>query len=433
MKEKPIFALVDCNNFYVSCERVFAPHIENTALVVLSNNDGCAIARSNEAKALGIKMGEPFYKFKHLVTENKLKVLSSNFELYSDMSRRVMQILQDLCPAIEIYSVDEAFLNISSLKYLKSTDDYTEFACKIKQTIAKYTGLPVSVGIAPSKTLAKLANNLAKKNQGVFNLVDNHKLTEILAQFEVEEIWGVGRRSSEKLRILGIGNALSLSNAEPKLIRKYLSITGERMVYELQGNSCLKLTTMQSSKQSITTSRSFANPITTIETLEEALSNFAAKSCFKLRKQQTKAQSICVYLSTNKFSQRDLQYKNSITYNLPEATSDDRRIIHFAKKCLQQIYKPGFKYHKLGIILFDIEAGKTQQLSLFNPANYYKTQKSDQLMQVLDKINRHMGKNSVLLAAQGSNHMPRLWQSQSSNRSPRYTTNWQELPICACR
>ena len=240
MNNKPIFALVDCNNFFVSCERVFAPHLENKAVVVLSNNDGCAIARSNEAKALNIAMGEPFYKFKYLYEQKRLEVLSSNFQLYSNMSWRIMESLKTLCPLVEVYSVDEAFLGLQHL----NITDYEEFGSNIKRKLRQWTGIPVSVGIASTKTLAKIANYLAKKSKGVYNLLDNSELDNILEQFPVENIWGIGKKLSISLKLLGIFNAKQLRDSDPQLIRKSFSIVVEKIVYELRGTSCLELTTL---------------------------------------------------------------------------------------------------------------------------------------------------------------------------------------------
>ncbi len=419
MNNKPIFALVDCNNFFVSCERVFAPHLENKAVVVLSNNDGCAIARSNEAKSLNIAMGEPFYKFKYLYEQKRLEVLSSNFQLYSNMSWRIMESLKTLCPLVEVYSVDEAFLGLQHL----NITDYEEFGSNIKQKLRQWTGIPVSVGIASTKTLAKIASFLAKKSKGVYNLLDNPELDNILEQFPIENIWGIGKKLSISLKLLGIVNAKQLRDSDPQLIRKSFSIVVEKIVYELRGTSCLELTTLHEDKKSITSSRSFGRPVTALEELEEALSNYINTACVKLRKQESRAKEICVFLSTNSYSTKQPQYKNSMTCPLPYPSSDTSEIILYGKRSLRQLYKPGYQYHKLGVILLDLQPSRIEQMQLFSKPNYSH---SDKLMKALDSINKNMGKNTVYLAGQGTE---RTWKMESQKRSPAFTTNWNELPV----
>jgi len=416
---KPVFALVDCNNFFVSCERVFAPHLEEKAVVVLSSNDGCAISRSNEAKALGIKMGEPFYKFRSLYEEKKLEVFSSNSRLYTNMSWRIMESLKTFSPLVEVYSIDEAFLDLSSIEENK----LNEFAYNIKQTVKQWTGIPVSVGIAPTKTLAKIASFLAKTHKGVYNLFNHRNLDLLLTDFPVEEIWGIGRKLASRLRIIGIGTAKDLRDSDPQMIRKRFSIIVEKIVYELRGISCLELTTIHEDKKSITHSRSFGSFITKLEELEEALSNYATSVCEKLRKQNSRAQTLCVSIRTNYFKKNDPQYSNSQLYTLPYPTNDTREIIYYGKKILHRIYKPGFKYHKLGVLLLDLEPDKIEQMQLFFKPNY---KKSDKLMKTIDSLNKSLGKNTILFASQKIK--PR-WQTQSQNQSPHYTSNWEDLPI----
>lgn len=419
MKNKTVFALVDCNNFFVSCERVFDPHIENKAVVVLSNNDGCAIARSNEAKSLNISMGEPFYKFKHLYEQKKLNVLSSNFNLYSNMSWRVMESLRMLCPLVETYSIDEAFLGLQAI----NTNDYEVLGNEIKQKINQWTGIPVSVGIAHTKTLAKIANHLAKKSKGIYSLLNNPNLDNILSEFQVEDIWGIGRKLAPKLRLLGIGNAKELRDSDPLFMRKKFSIIVERIIHELNGISCLDLTTLHKNNKSITSSRSFGRPVTQLEELEEALSNYISTACIKLRKQDSRTKEVCVFLSTNTFRKKQPQYRNSLLYTLPHPSNNTAEIIHYAKKALYQTFKSGYLYHKLGIILMNLQPTKTEQMQLFNKTDYSH---SDKLMGAIDKINKNMGRNTVFLASQGTE---RAWQMISQKRSPEYTTSWDELPI----
>ena len=414
-----VFALVDCNNFFVSCERVFAPALEKQAVVVLSSNDGCAISRSNEAKALNIKMGAPFYQFKSLYEEKKLTVLSSNFPLYSNMSWRVMESLKQLSPSVEVYSIDEAFIGLEQL----NIKDYSKFGQETKKQLQQWTGIPVSIGIATTKTLAKIANRLAKtKSLGVYNLVGDPNLDHVLSAFQVEDIWGIGKKLAPRLRMMGIGSAKDLRDSDPHFIRKSFSVVVERIIYELRGTSCLELTTLHEEKKSITYSRSFGDPVIAIEELEEALSDYISNACHKLRKQSSRAKSICIFLSTNTYNTKLPQYKNSILCPLPHPSSNTSEIISYGKKYLHRLYKPGYQYHQLGVILLELQPTAVEQLQMFHNTNY---KHADKLMKTLDKINKTMGKNSLFIAAQGTE---RAWKSQSLKCSPNYTNNWTQLP-----
>ncbi len=414
-----IIALVDCNNFFVSCERVFNPSLENKPIVVLSNNDGCAISRSNEAKALGIKMGEPLFKFQKLISQNKVQVFSSNFELYSDMSRRVMESLKHFSPKVEGYSIDEAFLDLNLIKF----EHLFKEAKNIREKIKQWTGIPVSIGIAYTKTLAKIANYLAKKDQGISILIDKDKIEQILESFPVEEIWGIGRNLTSKLRMMGIGTAKELRDTDSYFIRKNFNVVVERIVHELRGEACLELTTLHQAKKSITYSRSFGKDIISLDEMKEALANYTSKACEKLRKQNARSDGCCLYIRTNKFSSQIEQYYNSINLTFFYPTNNTLEILKIAKKGLELIFKEGFHYQKLAIILYDIKLAKEEQYNLFTKHNYNK---SDNLMKTLDAINREMGKNKVFIASMGG--LKRAWQSQSEKKSPLYTTNWNELP-----
>lgn len=335
------------------------------------------------------------------------------------MSWRIMESLKLLCPFVEVYSVDEAFLALQTL----NIDDYMAFGQDIKQKINQWVGIPVSVGIAPTKTLAKIANHLAKKSKGVCSLLNNPNLDTILEKFQVEDIWGIGRKLAPRLRLLGIGNAKELRDSDPLFIRKKFSIVVERIVHELNGTSCLELTTLHEDKKSITSSRSFGRPVTTIEELEEALSNYISSACIKLRKQDSRTKEICIFLSTNIFRSKQPQYRNSLLCTLPHPSNNTAEIIHYAKKALHQMFKPGYQYHKLGVILTNIQPTKTEQIQLFGQTDYSH---SDKLMKVLDSINNNMGKNTVFQASQGTK---RTWQMMSQKKSPEFTTNWNDLPI----
>lgn len=418
MKKESLFALVDCNNFFVSCERVFNPSLENKPLVVLSSNDGCAISRSNEAKALGVAMGEPFFKFKYLFETKKLEVLSSNFHLYINMSWRVMEILRSFCPSVEVYSIDEAFLDLSDLKI----ENYEAFAQQLRNKIKQYTGIPVSIGIAKTKTLAKIANYFAKKNSCVFNLNGLSNLDDVLATFPVEEIWGVGRKLAPKLKSLSIFNALDLKNSDHQKIRKLFSILEEKIIHELRGISCIDSVAVQRVKKSIAYTRSFGASISSFQELEEALVLYTSKAAEKLRKQESRAQNICIYIRTNRFS-KDPYYQNSISLVLPCPTCDTMLLIKRAKEGLNKIFKEGYKYQKLGVILSDIHSDKFKQLDMFIK---FDSSKSDKLMQVMDKINSSIGRDKVIIASQGKNNR---WSVKKDLVSPKYTSLLSDVPI----
>ncbi len=416
-KNMSIFALVDCNNFYASCERVFNPHLEGKAIVVLSNNDGCVVARSNEAKKLGVPMGAPFHEWRVLCDKKKLYAFSSNYALYGDMSHRVMSSLQYFCPEMEIYSIDEAFLSLDEYK----NKDLLLYSTQIRKSIKKWTGIPVSIGIGPTKTLAKIANRVAKKNtaEGVFDISPLSIRKNILEQFPVEDIWGIGFRLAKRLKELNIQTALELRHANLKMIRTHFSVVMERTVEELRGISCIPLETIQPRKQ-IMSSRSFGKLVTDLNELEEALSHYAARACVKLRKQKSLTGGISIFLHTNHFRDNEPQYGNSTTYKFSEPTCDSSFIINAAKKCLGKIFRPGFRYQKTGIMLLDLSPQTIKQFDLFLP----RRNKSELLMQTLDSINENFGKDSLFIAAEG---IQRSWKTRCQHMSRRYTTCWDEL------
>ena len=345
-----MFALVDCNNFYVSCERVFNPFLINKPVVVLSNNDGCIIARSNEAKALNIPMGAPFHIYRDFINAHKVKVYSSNYPLYGDMSNRVMTSLSYFNPNLEVYSIDEAFLKFNQ----GIKNDIGKDIIKIKKNIFKWTGVPVSIGIGPTKTLAKVANTLAKKNNynGIFDLSSKIKQDEILQNINVENIWGISRRWGSKLRMIGIGNALQLRDSSPRRIRKYLSVVVERIVYELRGVACLDLNEILP-KKNIMCSRSFAKTISDKAILKQSIVDYAIRACEKMRNQNTRAQSIYVFLKTNKFN-KGKQHHEGMAFGLNTPCSDTSQIIKLAMSAVDGIYKSGYLYQKAGIMLLDL-------------------------------------------------------------------------------
>lgn len=414
-----IFALVDCNNFYASCERVFDPSLKKRAIVILSNNDGCIVARSNEAKALGIPMGVPFFEQKAVIKKHNVAVFSSNYQLYGDMSQRVMSSLRLHAPDMEVYSIDEAFLR---LDHLQPRNLY-EYCKTIRRKILQWTGIPVSIGIGPSKVLAKVANHVAKKqiDDGVFDIRPRQAQGAILKALDVGKIWGIAGRWSERLRRMGISKAAELRDADPAIIRKHLSVVGERILRELRGESCIDLENIQPRK-SIMSSKSFGNILTRKEPLEEALANYTARACEKLRKQNSRAQAVHVFVQTNGFRKTDSQYNNALTQNLTTPTSDTRTIIEAAKFCLNKIYKHGYRYKKTGIMLLGLIPASLEQKQLFAHVNH---QPSDHVMDIVDLINKDHGPDTLFFGAQG---VTREWKMRCGLRSPRYTTQWDELP-----
>ena len=409
-----VFALVDCNNFYASCERVFDPTLKRRAIVILSNNDGCIVARSNEAKALGIPMGGPLFEQKAIIKKHNVAVFSSNYQLYGDMSQRVMDSLRLYTPDMEVYSIDEAFLR---LDHLQPRNLY-EYCKAIREKVFQWTGIPVSIGIAPTKVLAKVANHVAKKQTGIFDIRSQQAQDEILKTLNVDKIWGVAGRWAERLRLMGINKASELRDASPTIIRKHLSVVGERILRELRGQICIDLEEIQPRK-SIMSSKSFGNLLTKKEPIAEALANYAARACEKLRKQNSQAQRVHVFVETNGFREIDRQYNNGFTYTLTTPTSDTRSIIEAAKFCLNKIYKQGYRYKKTGVMLMDLIPASLGQQQLFVDCNH-----RDPLMGIVDRINQDHGPDTLFFGAQGVN---REWKMRCGLRSPRYTTQWDEL------
>ena len=415
-----MFALVDCNNFYVSCERVFNPFLINKPVVVLSNNDGCIIARSNEAKALNIPMGAPFHIYRDFINAHKVKVYSSNYPLYGDMSNRVMTSLSYFNPNLEVYSIDEAFLKFNQ----GIKNDIGKDIIKIKKNIFKWTGVPVSIGIGPTKTLAKVANTLAKKNNynGIFDLSSKIKQDEILQNINVENIWGISRRWGSKLRMIGIGNALQLRDSSPRRIRKYLSVIVERIVYELRGVACLDLNEILP-KKNIMCSRSFAKTISDKAILKQSIVDYAIRACEKMRNQNTRAQSIYVFLKTNKFN-KGKQHHEGMAFGLNTPCSDTSQIIKLAMSAVDGIYKSGYLYQKAGIMLLDLIPADINQHDFFESINYSS---SDKRMHIIDSLNKKFGSGTI---ANGSVRLKnkKTWDNKRYYLSPRYTTQWDELP-----
>jgi len=423
---KKVFALVDCNNFYPSCERLFRPELNNQPIVVLSNNDGCVIARSNEAKALGFSMGEPYFKIKDMLAKRNVHVFSSNYALYGDLSHRVMTILQQLEPEVEVYSIDEAFI---SLPYTPGKL-HTEYARYVKQKVKQYVGIPVAVGIGPTKTLAKVANRIAKKNaqhDGVFDITDHGQIDELLANYDVEDVWGIGRQSAQKLRMLGLLTARDLRDADDVWIRKRLTVTGLRTAMELRGISCIPLETAQSDKKSIISSKSFGRPVSTLSDMREAVATYLSTAAEKLRGQGSAAGAIQVFISTNPFNPNQSQHAQNMMATLPQPSAYTPHLLKAAMHCLECIFKTGYQYKKAGVMLTEIVPARHQQINLFTSLDTEKPE----LMQAVDRINQKWGRETVQVAAAG---LTKPWKMVQSLKSPAYTTNWSQLPVAkACQ
>jgi DNA polymerase V len=413
------FGLADCNNFYASCERVFDLSVRDKPLVILSNNDGCVISRSQEAKDLGVPMGTPLHKIKPLIDKHKIEFFSSNYALYGDISARVMNGLNDLCPAVEVYSIDEAFLDLSIIP----DDELFTFGVDVKKKIAKWTKIPISIGIAPTKSLAKLANRYAKKNfkeVGVFVIDSKEILQKTLKETPIEDVWGIGRKHGKFLKSEGVNTAYDFTQLPENFIQKRFSIVGLRLYKELKGQSCLNLTDVIEKKKVIQHSRSFGKYVQSIKELEEAVSTFANKCAEKLRSQDSCACTVSVYIRTNPFSNKP-QYYNGITMNFDIPTSSTFEIQQKVLWGLKQIFVQGYDYKKAGVSVMGIVGKDEIQGNLFAPEPNGNSQKISNLM---DKINAKFGKETLKFAIQGTNN---VWKGNASKVSPKYTTLWKDL------
>jgi DNA polymerase V len=414
-----MLALVDCNSFYASCERVFDPRLWNRPVVVLSNNDGCVVARSAEAKALGIATGTPYFQIRDLVARHGIVVRSSNYTLYGDLSSRVMAVLGRFTPHLEIYSIDEAFLDFGGM----SADRLMDYGREIRRTVLQWTGIPVSIGIGSTKTLAKVANHLAKQATaagGVWSLADPRDQTAVLARLDVQDIWGIGARLAIRLRRAGIATALDLREASPSRVRRLIGVVGERTALELRGLPCIGLEETPPPAKSIIWSRSFGRPVQRREELEEAVATHATRAAEKLRLHRRVAGAMSIFVATSRF--RGTPYANMATVPLDPPTDDTARLIHAALTALQPIFREGLAYQKAGVMLGGTEprAGLTE--SLFAR---YDRGRSERLMAVLDGVNHRLGPDTLRYAASG---LERLWHMRREHASPCYTTRWDELP-----
>ena len=438
-----MFALVDGNNFYVSCERVFAPRLAGRPVLVLSNNDGCAIARSNEARALGIKMGEPWFEIRQRLAGAGIIALSANFALYGELSGRMMAIAAGLGPAQEIYSIDESFIDLAGMTGMVGTasrqGDLTQRCQRVRARLLQWIGIPCGIGVGPTKTLAKLANHVAKTAERkpgryptefarVCNLaaLPASDLEAVLAATDLGDVWGIGRRIGAQLREAGLATALDVARLDPAMVRRRWSVVFERTVRELQGQICLQLENQAPPKQEIACTRSFGQPVTELADLSEAVSHFASRAACKLRAQASQAAQVLVFIHTSPFRRQDKQYSRSITVPLRRPSSDSRAIVQAAVHGLRLIFKAGYCYAKAGVMLLDLQDGRVEQQELALEDD--QSEKRSALMLTVDRLNQRYGPGTVSLASSGPQASSRAWSMRQELRTPHYMANWADIP-----
>lgn len=417
-----MFAIVDCNNFYASCERVFNPVLEHQPVVVLSNNDGCIIARSAEAKAIGMKMGTPIFEAQKLIRKHQIAVFSSNYPLYGDMSNRVMDTLRQIVPDVEVYSIDEAFLNLRGTEAMYG--NLNSLGRQLREKVRKWTGIPISIGIAPTKTLSKIGNRLAKKRpeaNGVHVMDNDVTIQDALEATAVEDIWGIGRQYAAFLYQSGIKNGWQLRQARESWVKQHMSVVGQRLHRELRGISCLPLEMLDPPKKMIGSSRSFVKPLTTQDALKEAVATYVTRIGEKLRKQRSCAQILTVFIRTNRFSKSTVQYGNARTIQMPVPTDHTPEMIDYAFQALKMIYRDGFAYKKAGVMAGGLVPAYDCQQHLFDEVD---RKKAIRAMQAMDEINQKMGRFKVRSAAMG---FEAKGETRQQKLSPNYTSNWAEI------
>ena len=412
-----MIALVDCNNFYVSCERVFNPSLNGKPVVVLSNNDGCIISRSDEAKALGLEMAEPAFKKVRFLEENKVHVFSSNYTLYGDMSQRVVETLRLFSPAVEIYSIDECFIDFNGLPL----EELEKYAGEIKHTVQKNTGVPVSIGIGETKTLAKIANKAAKKAGGITIIHGDHHRDCMIRNTPIETIWGIGRQHYKRMEREGVRTAYDFTCMPDNRIKKYMTVTGLRIKKELLGISCLPLELVQSPKQAIATTRAFGKKITELHLLKEAVATYAVRCAEKLRRQHSVANLVTVFIHTDPFNPGEKQYSMSKTLTLPVASNSNQHLTSLALKALEMIYKSEYRYKKAGVIVDGLAPETDIQQNIFSEND---TEDQKKLSGAIDTINRRYGRDKIKLAIQGTG---KEWKLRQEKLSKRYTTDWNGI------
>jgi len=415
---KKAIALVDCNNFYASCERLFNPSIKKRPVIVLSNNDGCIVARSEEAKEIGLPFASPYFKVKHIADKHGAAVFSSNYTLYADISRRVMQVLSFFAPEMEIYSIDEAFLSLAGMNC-----DFTEYGRKIKKTVYKWTGIPVSVGIASTKTLAKCANHLAKKDRSITGGVLDLTCCDtgpFLEKADIGNIWGIGPAYASKLRERGVYTAADFITLDEKWVKSSMTIMGLRTLLELKGRPCISLDDAPPPKKGIVTSKSFGRLTDSLQEMEQAVSSFASRCSEKLRAQRGFASVVTVFIMTDRFKEMP-QYADSLSASLPEATANTPVIIRYSIELLRRLYREGYRYKKCGVMLSGIVTGNNLQMNLFLDKGY---RGEPVLMNTVDSINRVYGSGTLFYASSG---IEKPWGMRRELLSPAYTTKWSDI------
>ncbi|HAO98635.1 MAG TPA: SOS mutagenesis and repair protein UmuC [Fibrobacteres bacterium] len=414
-----MYAIVDCNNFFVSCERVFNPRLEGRPVVVLSNNDGCAVSRSDEAKALGVPMGAPRFKFRDLEKRHGIVCLSSNFELYADMSRRVMSLFDQWSPDVEPYSIDEAFLWLQN----PSRDYLEKIAREIQTTVKQWTGIPVSVGVSTTKTLSKAANDFAKRNKLGIKILPIAEAPEMLSRLHAKDIWGIGRKLTEWLGERDIQTALELSNTPDRWIRKHLGVTVERTVMELRGIPCIPMNCHPGAQRNMVHARSFSHRVDSKDELRTAVAYYAERVAAKLRREKLAAQAACVVLSTDYHKPQDSQYHGSETLAFQVPTNFTPEVVEYALKAFDQTFRSGFRYKKAGVMMLELVPQGEVQGELFDKVDRFKAKK---LMSALDIMQARHGERALHFAMGGAQDG---WQSKREFRTPRYTTKWNEIPV----
>ena len=420
-----VVALVDCNSFYASCETIFKPHLKNQPVVVLSNNDGCVIARSSLAKKVGIKMGVPFFEVKKTVKQNNVKVFSSNYTLYANISSRVMGVLKNYCDELEIYSVDEAFLIFN--KY--SERSFLQRAIQIKKTVKKWIGVPVSIGIANNKTLSKIANHLAKKDElgtQVVELLDQRQIEIALKVLEVGDIWGIGSRISKFLQSNSIQTAYDLYSSDPRWVRQHLGVVGERTYRELHGEMCFPIIESPETKKQCRVSRSFESYVENFKELEQRIISYATRASEKIRSDQLQAKRITVFIRSNKFNKKNQPYYGDKTYSFISPTNDLFEIVRLAVKALNRIYKPGIKYKKAGVLLSDLSSEGIYNRDLFFQRSEKDLLKKMRVNRVFDRLNSRYGSGTICIAKE---NYEKFYLTRRKNLSPAYTSSFYELPV----
>jgi len=420
--QQPMIALADCNNFYASCERVFNPALKNKPVIVLSNNDGCVIARSNEAKALGIRMGQPVFKARKLIEQNNVNVFSTNFALYGDMSKRVMSLLDILSPEIEVYSIDEAFMDFSGI------ENYFKLGSQMRDTVVKHTGIPISIGIAKTKTLAKVANHFAKRYaKGVYILSRKNQIEDILKSMPISKVWGIGSRYATMLDSYGVKSAYDFIGLDENWVLNKMTIMGLKIQHELKGKPCISIDTNPSPKKNICTSRSFGIDVMRFQLLKESIAAHAVRCAEKLRQEKGCARYVSVIINTNPFSASDDYYHGykSSSFDIP--TNDTLDIVNAAENLLKSIYKEGMAYKKSGVIVGDIIPQNQIQMNIFDIDQNRIKRKN--LNNAVDFINQAMGRSTIHIGSQG---MTSRWQLKQERLSPCYTTKWNDLLRIEC-